>query len=270
MGIFEKVVRDKTGLSIQPYFSATKILWILNHVKSARKLAAAGKLAFGTVDTWVMWNLLKDSPHVTDYTNASRTILFDIHKLSWDQELLDIFNIPKNILPEVKNSRADFGVLQRNILNYELPIKAVCGDQQASMFAAGEGKGLTKITYGTGTFVSQSLGSKFFLKKDFFTTLIPSKSEPHFALEAKINDSAKNVAPLLDNPKRLKKVLDKLASDTAKIVRKLPIRPKQIIVDGGISQSDYLVVKQEKVLNIDILRQKTADGTALGIAKLLK
>ena len=130
----EKSVRAKTGLIPDAYFSASKIQWILENVPHAREAAEEGKLLFGTVDTWLMWNLTKGKVHATDYTNASRTMLFDIHKLCWDQELLEYFNIPLTMLPEVRPSSDIYGYTDQNVIGGEVPIAGVAGDQQAALF----------------------------------------------------------------------------------------------------------------------------------------
>ena len=128
-----KQIMDKTGLVIDAYFSATKIRWILDNVKGARQLADEGKLAFGTIDTWLVWNLTHGKLHITDVSNASRTMLFNIHTLSWDEELLRIFNIPVNILPEVRTSSEIYGHTT-GLLGAGIPISGIAGDQQAALF----------------------------------------------------------------------------------------------------------------------------------------
>ena len=149
-------INKKTGLLLDPYFSATKIRWILDKIPNAQTRAEAGELCFGTVDTYLMYKLSKGEIFKTDITNASRTMLFDIHKLEWDDELLSFFNIPKAILPEVIHSDGDFGTL--NQLN-DLPVKAVLGDQQAALFGQGcLSKGDLKSTYGTGCFLMANIG----------------------------------------------------------------------------------------------------------------
>jgi len=152
-------IQKTTGLVPDAYFSATKIMWILDNIEGARALADAGKLRFGTVDTWLLWNLTEGRVHATDYSNASRTMLFDIHKLCWDEKLLQVFNIPLCMLPEVKDTSGVFGYA--NILGYSIPIAAMAGDQQAALFGqacflAGEAKN----TYGTGCFVLINTGEK--------------------------------------------------------------------------------------------------------------
>lgn len=131
---YDKVIKEKTGLMIDAYFSATKIQWILEHVEGAREKAEAGYLRFGTVDTWLMYRLTKGKVFATDYTNACRTMLFNIHTLQWDDELLEKFKIPKSMLPEVKPSSGVFGYTDPTILGASIPIAGVAGDQQAALF----------------------------------------------------------------------------------------------------------------------------------------
>ena len=194
---YQSIVREKTGLPIDPYFSATKIAWILENVPRAKTLAEKNHILFGTVDTWVLWNLSREKNYLTDYTNASRTLIFNIKKLVWDQGLLDIFKIPKDILPGVRPSGSLFGHLKSNVIGVSLPIRAICGDQQASMYAAGTKPRTTKITYGTGTFMMQIIGSKFIQHKPFFTTLTATTSKPMYALEGKIDCCGNKVDELL-------------------------------------------------------------------------
>ena len=131
---YEKMIREKTGLIPDAYFSATKIKWILDHVEGARERAEKGELLFGTVDTWLIWNLTKGKTFVTDYSNASRTMLFDIHKLCWDEELLRLFEIPIAMLPEVKPSSFVYGYSEESVIGGQIPIGGAAGDQQAALF----------------------------------------------------------------------------------------------------------------------------------------
>ena len=158
---YDKVVRDKTGLIIDAYFSATKISWILNNVPGAREQAEKGRLAFGTVDSWLVWKLTNGEKHITDVSNASRTMLFNINSLEWDKELLDLFNIPASMLPEVKDSSEIVGVCKSPVLASQIPIAGIAGDQQAALF--GQmcfGEGMVKNTYGTGCFMLKNTGNK--------------------------------------------------------------------------------------------------------------
>ena len=154
-------IKQKTGLFLDPYFSATKIKWILDNVKGAREKANSGDLAFGTVDTWILWNLTGGAVHATEPSNASRTLCYNIHTLEFDDELLRIFGIPQAILPEVKESGAVFGSTTKDLFGREIPITGILGDQQAAFFAhGGWEEGIIKNTYGTGLFVVTSTGSK--------------------------------------------------------------------------------------------------------------
>ena len=157
---YGKMIREKTGLLLDPYFSATKLRYILEHVEGARARAAAGELCFGTVDTWLMYRLSGGRIFATDYSNASRTMLFNINTLSWDDELLALFDVPRAILPEVKPSSCLFGYSDSNVLGAAIPICGVAGDQQAALF--GQycfDPGMVKNTYGTGGFLLMNTGS---------------------------------------------------------------------------------------------------------------
>ena len=130
----ETTIREKTGLVIDAYFSATKIRWILNHVEGARKMAEEGKLAFGTVDSWLVWNLTRGQVHVTDVSNASRTMLLNLHTQAWDEELLQVFGIPLSMLPEVRSSSEVYGYTQNVLSAANIPIAGIAGDQQSALF----------------------------------------------------------------------------------------------------------------------------------------
>ena len=156
---FDKIIREKTGLIPDAYFSASKIAWILNNVPGVRERAERGELLFGTVDTWLIWNLTKGAVHVTDYTNASRTMLFDIHNLCWDKEILKRFNIPESLLPEVHCSSEIYGKTDASVLGGEIPIAGAAGDQQAALFGqCCFEQGEVKNTYGTGCFLLMNTG----------------------------------------------------------------------------------------------------------------
>ena len=164
---YEKIFRRKTGLFIDPYFSATKIKWILENVKISKKLQKSNNLLFGTVDTFLIWKLTNGQHHLTEATNASRTMLFNINNNTWDKEILKKLNISKSILPNVKNSADNFGSTNKKIVGYEIPISAVLGDQQAAV--VGQScfkKGSIKSTYGTGAFVIMNTGSKKIFSKN--------------------------------------------------------------------------------------------------------
>ncbi len=158
---YEKIVRDKTGLIIDAYFSGTKLKWILDNVQGAREKAEKGEILFGTVDTWLMWQLTKGEVFATDYSNASRTMLFNIHTLKWDEEILEKLNIPKAMLPEVKSSSGIFGKTHETLFDGSIPIGGVAGDQQAALFGqACFNEAAAKSTYGTGCFLLMNTGNK--------------------------------------------------------------------------------------------------------------
>ena len=157
----ESLVRERTGLVIDPYFSGTKIAWLLDNVPGARARAERGELAFGTVDTWLAWHLTGNRTHVTDVSNASRTLLFNIHMNDWDAELLELLRVPRAILPEVHLSAHAFGMLPAGVLGEPLVIGGIAGDQQAAMFGqACHRAGMAKNTYGTGCFMLLHTGDK--------------------------------------------------------------------------------------------------------------
>jgi glycerol kinase len=182
-------IRQKTGLVIDAYFSATKVKWILDNVEGAREKAEAGKLAFGTVDSWLVWNLTGYNVHITDVTNASRTMLFDIHSLKWDKELLHLFNIPESMLPEVKSSSEVYGETAGELLVSKIPIAGIAGDQQAALFGQMCTKaGMVKNTYGTGCFMLMNIGENATTSNNNLVTTIAWKINDTvtYALEGSI------------------------------------------------------------------------------------
>ena len=186
---FDKILREKTGLIPDAYFSASKIAWILNHVPGARERAERGELLFGTVDTWLIWNLTKGAVHVTDYTNASRTMLFDIHNLCWDQEILKRFNIPESLLPKVCCSSEIYGKTDASVLGGEIPIAGAAGDQQAALFGqCCFQPGDAKNTYGTGCFLLMNTGEQAIESKHGLVTTIAIglDGKVQYALEGSI------------------------------------------------------------------------------------
>ena len=182
-------IREKTGLIIDAYFSGTKIRWILDHVPGAREKAGAGRLRFGTVDSWLVWQLTRGTVHVTDVSNASRTMLFNIHTLEWDQELLDLLDIPASMMPEVRSSSEVYGVTKTTIFAHEVPIGGIAGDQQAALFGQMcTEPGSVKNTYGTGCFLLMNTGSTPILSKNNLLTTVAWKigDEVRYALEGSI------------------------------------------------------------------------------------
>ncbi len=203
----EETVRSKTGLLIDPYFSASKIAWILDNVAGAREKAEAGKLAFGTVDSWLIWNLTSGKKHVTDYTNASRTMLFNVVEGKWDEELLRVFKIPQQMMPEVAWSSGEIGEVTTTLGLGSIPIAGIAGDQQAALF--GQlclNPGDAKNTYGTGCFLLQNIGEKFVSSKNrLITTLICSLNRRlEYAFEGSIFIGGAVVQWLRDNLKLIR------------------------------------------------------------------
>ena len=187
---FDQVIREKTGLIADAYFSASKIAWILDHVEGVREQAEKGDLLFGTVDTWLIWNLTGGLVHVTDYTNASRTMLFDIHKLCWDEEIMAKFRIPRAMLPEVKPSSCIYGYTDEKVLVGNVPIAGAAGDQQAALFGQGCFQpGDVKNTYGTGCFLLMNTGTDPVMSGNGLLTTIAASTDPakvEYALEGSI------------------------------------------------------------------------------------
>ena len=184
-----EMIHEKTGLIIDAYFSATKIKWILDHVEGARERAQQGKLRFGTVDSWLVWRLTKGMLHITDVTNASRTMLFNIHSLQWDEELLKLFDIPLSMMPEVKSCSEVYGYTQSAIFNHQVPIGGIAGDQQAALFGQlCTEPGSVKNTYGTGCFLLMNSGEKPIMSKNNLLTTIALKinNKVTYALEGSI------------------------------------------------------------------------------------
>lgn len=184
---FDAYIRENTGLVVDAYFSGTKIKWILDNVSGAREKANKGELLFGTIDTWLVWKLTGGKVHVTDYTNASRTMIYNIKDLKWDEDILRELDIPMSMLPEVKDSSFVYGYA--NINGKEVPIAGIAGDQQAALFGqAGFNKGDTKNTYGTGSFILMNVGDNFILSKNgLITTIgIGYKGKIEYALEGSV------------------------------------------------------------------------------------
>ena len=183
---YEKAVRDKTGLIIDAYFSATKLKWILDHVDGAREKAEAGKLLFGTIETWLVWKMTGGRSHVTDYSNASRTMLFNIHELRWDDDILEFLDIPKQMLPEPVENSGNFGYTIKELFGGPIPITGLAGDQQAALF--GEtcfNEGDVKCTYGTGSFLLLNTGKQPVVSQNGLLSTIAwgLNGEVNYALE---------------------------------------------------------------------------------------
>jgi len=216
---YENTFRKKTGLFIDPYFSATKIKWILDNIKVSKKLLKNNNLLFGTVDTFLIWKLTKGKQHLTEATNASRTMLFNINNNKWDNEILQKLKIPRSILPEVKNSADNFGKIDKRVTGKEIPISAVLGDQQAA--AVGQAcfeKGSIKSTYGTGAFIIMNTGSKKINSKNKLLTTICYRlnNKTTYALEGSIFIAGAGVQWLRDKIKLINNAYEteKIAKST--------------------------------------------------------
>jgi len=225
---YENSFRNKTGLFIDPYFSATKIKWILDNVKISKKLLSSNDLLFGTVDTFLIWKLTKGKQHLTEVSNASRTMLYNINNNKWDKEILKKLNIPKKILPEVKNSADNFGKTDKKITGVEISISAVLGDQQAAAFGQTcFEKGSIKSTYGTGAFVIMNTGTKKINSKNKLLTTICYRlnNKNTYALEGSIFIAGAGVQWLRDKVKLIKK-----APETEKISKSSKINDGVFVV----------------------------------------
>lgn len=215
----QKMIAQKTGLEIDAYFSATKIKWILDHVKGARQAAENGELAFGTVDSWLMWNLSNGEAHFTDVSNASRTMLFNIHTLQWDEDLLKLFDIPAAMLPEVKPNSTLFTRTSGLIFSTKIPITGVAGDQQAALF--GQmciHPGMAKNTYGTGCFLMLNTGNKAVRSQNRLLTTVgwQINGKTTYALEGSVFVGGAVIQWLRDGIQFIKK-----AADSEKAARKV-------------------------------------------------
>lgn len=326
---WEDKIRAKTGLVIDAYFVATKVKWILDNVDNARAQAEAGELVFGTVDSWLLWNLTNGQQHLTDITNASRTLLFNIHTLDWDQELLNLFDIPSTMLPEVCDSSGDIAYTSGMLFARKIPITGIAGDQHAALFGQMCNKaGMVKNTYGTGCFMLMNIGNKPLVSKNKLVTTIAWKigSDIQYALEGSIFISGAVVQWLRDglglikNAKESEKMarkvkdtdgvyfvpaftglgapywnqhakgtmvgitrgtsaahivrasLESIAFQTYDVLKAMEadanISIKELRVDGGATENDFLMQFQSTILNTQIVKSKTTEVTALGAAYL--
>ncbi|ASP47262.1 glycerol kinase GlpK [Cognaticolwellia beringensis] len=217
----EALINDKTGLLLDPYFSATKIRWILDNVEGAQEKAENGELAFGTVDSFLLWHLTSGKVHKTDATNASRTMIFNIHQQVWDEELLALFNIPAAMLPEVMDSSDNFGYVDSALLGSEIPILAMAGDQQAALFGqACFEEGMAKSTYGTGCFLMLNTGSKALKSKNKLLTTVAYRlnGKPTYAIEGSIFMAGATIQWIRDGLKLIGS-----ACETESIAEKVPL-----------------------------------------------
>ncbi len=323
------MVREKTGLIIDAYFSGTKIKWILDNVPGARERAEKGKLRFGNVDSWLVWRLTRGEVHVTDVTNASRTMLFNIHTLKWDEDLLKLLDIPVSMMPEVKSSSEVYGHTKTTIFAHEVPISGIAGDQQAALFGQMcVEPGAIKNTYGTGCFVMLNTGPRPVLSRNNLLTTIAWKigDKVDYALEgsiyvggsvvqwlrdglgiikssSEVEELASSVpdsggvyfvpaltglaAPYWDQYARgtivgitrgttaahiARAALDGIAFQTYDIAqamsRDMGAPLTELKVDGGASRNNLLMQFQANLLDIDVVRPKVTETTALGAAYL--
>jgi len=217
----ETLINDKTGLLLDPYFSATKIRWILENVPGAKDKAQKGDLAFGTVDSFLLWHLTDGNVHRTDATNASRTMIFNIHEQTWDEELLSLFDIPASMLPEVMDSSDDFGYTNNSLFGAEIPILGVAGDQQAALFGqACFDEGMAKSTYGTGCFLMLNTGDKALKSKNKLLTTVAYRlnGKPTYAIEGSIFMAGATIQWIRDGLKLISN-----ASETESIAEKMPL-----------------------------------------------
>ncbi len=217
---FDKIIRQKTGLIADPYFSATKLKWILDNIKGAKTRAKNGELLFGTVDTWLIYKLTKGEVFATDVTNAARTMLFNIHNLCWDKELLDKFDIPACMLPEVKSSSEIYGMCHPSILGGEVPIAGVAGDQQAALFGqCCFEAGMSKNTYGTGCFLLMNTGERAVTSKNGLLTTIAigRRGKVQYALEGSVFVAGAAIKWLRDELKLIEH-----AGDTQSLAMSVP------------------------------------------------
>ncbi len=214
------MIQSKTGLIVDAYFSATKIKWILDNVPGARKRAEEGKLRFGTVDSWLVWRLTRGSVHVTDVSNASRTMLFNINTMSWDKELLELFGVPESMMPEVKSSSEIYGYSTTTLFAHKVPIAGIAGDQQSALFGQMcVEPGSVKNTYGTGCFLLMNTGNKPIVSKNKLLTTVAWKigDEVTYALEGSIFVAGSVVQWLRDGLKCIEK-----SSDVEKLAASVP------------------------------------------------
>ncbi|EWH10203.1 carbohydrate kinase [Catenovulum agarivorans DS-2] len=216
------LIKEKTGLLIDPYFSATKVRWILENVEGARERAENGDLLFGTVDSYLIWKMTGGQQHVTDATNASRTMLFNIHTQQWDDELLSLFSIPKSMLPDVLDSADNFGTTSESIFGYSIPINGVAGDQQAALFGQNcFEKGMAKSTFGTGGFLMVNTGGQVYQSKNqlLSTVAYRLKGQTTYALEGSIFIAGAAVnwlrdgIKIIDTPEQSSVLADEISYD---------------------------------------------------------
>jgi len=286
----ETTIADKTGLRLDPYFSATKLAWILNNVAGARKQAEAGRLAFGTIDCFLLWRLTGGRVHATDASNASRTLLFNIHTQEWDEELLQIFDVPISLLPDVRDCAADFGRTDSAVLGIDVPICGIAGDQQAALIGqAGFQPGITKSTYGTGCFVITNTGDKALRSDNKLLTTVAYRlnGQVTYGLEGSIFVAGSAIQWLRD---RLKVIDDAAATEaiaeTTGVVTNVHVVPafaglgapywdpnaRAAILglsrDSGIDEIVTATLQAVAYQTNDLIRAMSADGIQPGIIRV--
>lgn len=326
---YEELIKDRTGLVIDAYFSGTKIKWLLDNVKGARKMAEEGRLLAGTMDTWLIWNLTGGKVHVTDYSNASRTMLYDIRKLKWDEELLRIMDVPESLLPKVVPSSGFIGETYPELFGVRIPICGAAGDQQSALFGqACFSPGTAKNTYGTGCFILMNTGNTpVKSENNLLTTIAWNVGDGvEYALEGSVFNGGAAIQWIRDELKLIKTAQegDVIAANTpdtggvyvvpaftglgapywdmyargailgltrgsshAHIIRATlesiayqsmdvfnamisdsGVSLKELKVDGGASNSDFLMQFQADLLGIDVIKPMTTETTAFGAACL--
>jgi glycerol kinase len=326
---YEEMVYQKTGLIIDAYFSATKIKWILDNVPGAREKAEKGELLFGTIDTFLMWSLSKRQIFATDYTNASRTMLFNIHTLEWDNELLELFDIPRSMLPEVHPSGYHYGYASEAIIGHRIPIRGVAGDQQSALFGQlCTEKGSIKNTYGTGCFMLMNTGEEAIQSKNGLITTLAAciSNRPCYVLEGSVFVGGAVVKWLRDEMRMIKNAedteryamavkdtngvylvpafvglgaphwepdvrgtivgvtrstkkehfiraaLESIAYQVHDILKSmeqdLGVDINCLYVDGGASANNFLMQFQSDILDVNVVRPRIIEVTALGAAYL--
>ena len=280
----EEYVRSATGLVVDPYFSGTKVKWILDHVEGSRERAKRGELLFGTVDTWLIWKMTQGRVHVTDYTNASRTMLFNINTLEWDDKMLDALDIPRAMLPDVRKSSEVYG--QTNIGGKggtRIPIAGIAGDQQAALFGQLCVKeGMAKNTYGTGCFMLMNTGEKAVKSENGLLTTIACgpRGEVNYALEGAVFMAGASIQWLRDEMKLISDAFDSeyfatKVKDTNGVYvvpeamqADSGIRLHALRVDGGAVANNFLMQFQSDILGTRVERPEVREVTALGAAYL--
>lgn len=258
------LLRQKSGLVIDHNLPAPKLHWLTNHAETLGN-------CMGTLDSWLLYNLAEGRPFLTDRTVAAHTGLFNIQTLVWDEQLLSLFGLHEDVLPEVRASRGRFGTLAADVVGEALPIYAVVGDQQASLYAAGTTPGTVEVSYGTRMSALKIAGPKLTFVDDTLTTLVVGVDDERlYALEDTIGPAAARMQPVLDHAQGLDAVLRQLSVEVAASLQfMLEPQDKRIIIDGGVSQAEHLPEIQASLLEgVEIIRAKQPEATAVGVAKL--